>query len=173
MLGAGATVPETRRVKRRVNEAIFLCSGQSLRCRLRMVSIVWLLPVLVASRLTPTPPPPPSPFAKCGWDETGVEMPGSGELNLPFGMNPWCCGNTTWSSFSWRAMASPNTPFNVAAVAAGTPAAELEPTHPASPNTTACIKKGGMFDCFTFAFNTSDKAQGTGFSAHFRTELCT
>jgi hypothetical protein len=48
-------------------------------------------------------------------------------------------------------MASPNTPFNVAAVAAGTPAAELETTHPAPQNNTACIKKGGMFDCVTFA----------------------
>jgi hypothetical protein len=37
--------------------------------------------------------------------QAGIEGSG-GELNLPFGTNPWCCGNTTWSSFSWRAKAS-------------------------------------------------------------------
>ena len=106
-----------------------------------------------------TAPPPPSPptadpFARCGFDEAGIEGTG-GELNLPFGMTPFCCGNTTWSSFSWRAKASPNVPFSAAAVAAGTTGAEDASAGYTAPNSTACAKGGELFDCFSFCFNTS------------------
>jgi hypothetical protein len=57
-----------------------------------------------------SPPATNDQFAKCGHDEAGIEGSG-GELNLPFGTHPYCCGNSTWSSFSWRAKAPhPNEP---------------------------------------------------------------
>jgi hypothetical protein len=114
---------------------------------------------LCGYRSTATPPPPPptaDPFARCGFDEAGIEGTG-GELNLPFGMSPFCCGNTTWSSFSWRAKASPNVPFNAAAVAVG--AAEAEGAAAAGytpPSSTECATTVGTFDCFSFCFNTSN-----------------
>ena len=96
------------------------------------------------------------PFAHCGFDEAGIEGSG-GELNLPFGTNPFCCGNSTWSSFSWRAKASPNVPFSAAAVAAGT-AAEGASYHRlrAVPNSTECATGRTLFDCFSFCFNASN-----------------
>ena len=45
------------------------------------------------------------PFAQCGFGESGAPVSGS-EGDSPFGVgsDTWCCGNTTWSSFSWRAV---------------------------------------------------------------------
>ena len=66
----------------------------------RMVAALLLLlaPVLGVSlgAAAPPPPPPADPFADCGHDEVGIVGKG-GELNTPFGTNPYCCGNTTWS----------------------------------------------------------------------------
>jgi hypothetical protein len=81
-------------------------------------------------------------------------------------LHPWCCGNTSWSSFSWRAKASPNVPFSAAAVASGAAAAKVihpRPKQETAPNSTECAKHmGSLFDCFTFAVNTTDKTQGSG-----------
>lgn len=99
-----------------------------------------------------------------GFDERGIEGTG-GELNLPFGTRPFCCGNTTWSSFSWRAKATPNVPFNATAVADGIAGVEdggaassyrQSPRGATQPNGTECAKDGTLFDCFTFCFNSSN-----------------
>jgi len=104
--------------------------------------------------------PPANPFAKCGNDEAGIEGSG-GELNTPFGTRPFCCGNTTWSSFSWRAKASPNVPFDpdMPAAKAGNGRATA----------SDCLKKGParLVDCFIFYFNSSRESQGGGAGAGY------
>ena len=102
--------------------------------------------------------PSPDPFARCGFDEAGIEGSG-GETNLPFGTSPFCCGNTTWSSFSWRAKASPNVPFSAAAVTAAVSAEDTASYH--RPRTGLTVPNGAgcaanVFDCFSFCFNTSN-----------------
>ena len=73
----------------------------------------------------------------------------AGELDSPFGMDPWCCGNTTWSSFSWRAKASRNVAF-------ATTAPSAAPPHGGRSNATACaIHPTTSADCFSICFNSS------------------
>jgi hypothetical protein len=58
-------------------------------------------------------------------------------------------------------------PFSTAAVASGGDASALQLDHAGTgvPNTTQCITKGVQaFDCFSFAFNTSDPTQGSGYN---------
>jgi hypothetical protein len=105
-----------------------------------------------------SPPATNDQFAKCGHDEAGIEGSG-GELNLPFGTHPYCCGNSTWSSFSWRAKASPNVPVS----------ADLLPASGSGrANASECLKHGqSHFDCFIFYFNASKDSQGGGTSAGY------
>eukprot|EP01052_Picozoa_sp_SAG31_P006275 SAG31_NODE_286_length_18467_cov_41.317056_13_plen_1204_part_00 len=111
---------------------------------------------------TRTPATMLDPFAKCGNDEAGIEGSG-GELNTPFGTHPYCCGNTTWSSFSWRAKASPNIPFETA----------MSPSVDnvvARANASECLKRGhggASYDCFIFYFNASKDSQGGGASGGY------
>jgi hypothetical protein len=63
-------------------------------------------------------------------------------------------------------------PFSAAAVASGgggnASALQLEHAGTGVPNTTQCIKKGvRVFDCFSFAFNTSDTTQGSGYNGQW------
>lgn len=115
-----------------------------------------------ASSSVAPPAPPADPFATCGNDEAGIVGGGGGELNTPFGTHPYCCGNTTWSSFTWRAKASPNTPFNL----------DLRPASGGSrANASWCIKEGpahpASFDCFIFYINASATSAGGGASAGY------
>ena len=57
-------------------------------------------------------PPKGNPFANCGAGEAGIEVL-DGEGDSPFSQ-PWCCGNTTWSSFKYRIRASRNFAFDPA-----------------------------------------------------------
>jgi|EP01043_Picozoa_sp_COSAG02_P016138 hypothetical protein len=88
--------------------------------------------------------------------QAGIEGSG-GELNTPFGTHPYCCGNTTWSSFSWRAKASPNAPVSP----------DLQPASGTGrANASWCLKEGpahpSSFDCFTFYINASKGSPGGG-----------
>ena len=89
-------------------------------------------------------------FAMCGFGESGAPV-FAGEGDSPFGVGSdnWCCGNTTWSSFSWRAKASRNVNFALAALSA--------PIQPGGlSNSTQCqLQRPTPPDCFGFCFNTT------------------
>lgn len=59
-----------------------------------------------------------------------------------------CCGNTTWSSFSWRAKATRNVDFVAANARPGVPGGRSNTTACATHPTTSA-------DCFSFCFNSS------------------
>ena len=90
------------------------------------------------------------PFAMCGFGETGAPV-FAGEGDSPFGVGSdnWCCGNTTWSSFSWRAKSTRNVNFSLAALSA--------PIKPGGlSNSTQCqLQRPTPPDCFGFCFNTT------------------
>jgi hypothetical protein len=86
------------------------------------------------------------PFANCGAGEAGIEVL-RGELDSPFGLEQWCCGNTTWSSFSWRAKATRNVNFTVARHTPAVPGGRS--------NGTECVAHPTAPDCFSFCFNSS------------------
>jgi hypothetical protein len=91
-----------------------------------------------------------NPFAMCGFGESGAPV-FAGEGDSPFGVgsSQWCCGNTTWSSFSWRARATRNVEFTLAALSAPIPTGGLS-------NATECHLHGSKAtDCFGFCFNTT------------------
>ena len=122
-----------------------------------------LLPVLVAtatattlpSVAAATTPPATDPMALCGAGEDGRDQP-RGEGDTPF-RYPWCCGNTTWSAFSFRAKFSRNVPFALDphAVPPGLP-----PLPPAPWNQSQCTSYD---NCFSFCFNHSDFKTCEGF----------
>eukprot|EP01043_Picozoa_sp_COSAG02_P041179 COSAG02_NODE_3394_length_6814_cov_8.672971_2_plen_1115_part_00 len=90
------------------------------------------------------------PFANCGAGEAGIEVL-RGELDSPFGLKQWCCGNTTWSTFSWRAKATRNVDFALGSVSGAVPAVPG-----GLSNASACEKHPTTSpDCFSFCFNTS------------------
>ena len=87
------------------------------------------------------------PFANCGAGEAGIEVL-RGELDSPFGLEQWCCGNTTWSSISWRAKATRNLDFALSSPAPAVPGG--------LSNGSTCEKHATTApDCFSFCFNTS------------------
>ena len=87
------------------------------------------------------------PFANCGAGEAGIEVL-RGELDSPFGTTDWCCGNTTWSSFSWRAKATRNVDFAVTNPSAAVPGGQS--------NASECTAHAATApDCFSFCFNSS------------------
>ena len=90
------------------------------------------------------------PFAFCGAGEAGIMGELRGESDSPFGsgVNQWCCGNTTWSSFSWRAKATRNVDFSLTPAAA-LPGGRSNASECAAHPTTAV-------DCFSFCFNSSN-----------------
>jgi hypothetical protein len=107
-----------------------------------------LLPLLLAVMpAAATPAPSDDQFKNCGAGEAGIEVLES-ETNSPFPA-PWCCGNTTWSAFKWRARASPNFPYDGATSA--------PPSGPGLSNATTCSGKHARVsqDCFSFSFNMS------------------
>lgn len=132
----------------------------SMKVALRYLS---LIAYVIRSKSAASPAAPPAdPFANCGNDEVGIVRAGSGELNTPFGTHPYCCGNTTWSSFSWRAKASPNTPISP----------DLQPASGSGrANASWCLTQGPdkplSFDCFTFYINSSKESAGGGASAGY------
>ena len=91
------------------------------------------------------------PFAMCGFGESGAPV-FAGEGDSPFGVgsDQWCCGNTTWSSFSWRAKATRNVEFT-------TLSALSAPINPGGlSNSTQCqFQRPTPPDCFAFCFNTT------------------
>jgi hypothetical protein len=95
------------------------------------------------------PPAGHSVFAQCGAGEAGLEVL-RGEGDSPFRSgNPYCCGNSTWSTFRWRARATHNIPFRTSL--------EQQQQQPAGTFITpaeACA--AGLPDCFSFCFNRSD-----------------
>ena len=90
---------------------------------------------------------PDDPFKNCGVGEAGIEIL-EGETDSPF-PSPWCCGNTTWAAFKWRARASPNFLYTGATAA--------PPTGGGLSNATTCGGKRAREspDCFSFTFNNS------------------
>jgi hypothetical protein len=89
------------------------------------------------------------PFNNCGVGEEGIEVL-KGETDSPF-PSPWCCGNTTWSAFMWRARASPNFLYTGLRGAA-TPMPAVVPSNA----TNVChFKHDGdvLPNCFSFTFN--------------------
>jgi hypothetical protein len=90
------------------------------------------------------------PFAMCGFGESGAPV-FAGEGDSPFGVgsDTWCCGNTTWSSFSWRAKATRNVEFALSALSAPIKSGGLS-------NSTQCqFQRPTPPDCFGFCFNTT------------------
>ena len=88
------------------------------------------------------------PFVNCGAGEDGRDQP-RGEGDSPF-PQPWCCGNTTWSSFSFRAKFTRNVPFSL------DPAAHsgqgMPPLPPGPWNKSQCETYS---NCFSYCFNAS------------------
>ena len=105
------------------------------------------LSALLLLVLPPLVPASIDPFVNCGAGEAGIEVL-RGELDSPFGTNDWCCGNTTWSSFSWRAKATRNVNFTVSNPLPAVPGG--------LSNASTCEKHAATSpDCFSFCFNTS------------------
>jgi hypothetical protein len=114
--------------------------------RRRLARTMLLLPLLTTTTLLVSVDVS-APFASCGAGEAGIEVLQT-ELDSPFGLEQWCCGNTTWSSFSWRAKATRNVDFTV-----GKPAPDVP-----GGLSNASMCEGGPEagpDCFSFCFNTS------------------
>lgn len=101
-----------------------------------------------------------NPFAQCGFGETGAPgFTGKGDSPFGVGSDNWCCGNTTWSSFSWRARATRNIKFSLASLAEPAAAGGLS-------NTSECTLHGAAApDCFAFCFNTSHNKHCANYSA--------
>jgi hypothetical protein len=92
-----------------------------------------------------------NPFAYCGAGEAGImgELRDESDSPFGFGTNQWCCGNTTWSSFAWRAKATRNVDFSLVPAAAATLGGRS--------NASECIKHSTTaVDCFSFCFNVSN-----------------
>jgi hypothetical protein len=147
-----------------------LALAQTLQSKGVETPLILLLSTLVSKSApigasTAAPPPAAAaddPFARCGYDEAGIVGTGGGELNTPFGTHPYCCGNTTWSSFSWRAKASPNAPIS----------SDLQPAGGSGrANASWCLKEGparpASFDCFIFYMNASEDSAGGGAAAGY------
>jgi hypothetical protein len=90
------------------------------------------------------------PFAFCGAGEAGIEgVRARGESDSPFGsgVNQWCCGNTTWSAFSWCAKATRNVKFALQPEALRP--GELSNASECAHHTMTAV------DCFSLCFNSS------------------
>jgi hypothetical protein len=116
-----------------------------------MPGLLGLVLLLLAAGWAPAaasgpPPPPPDEFAQCGAGEAGWEVL-HGEGDSPFHVgDTYCCGNSTWSAFRWRARATCNIPFSTS----------LKQLHTAGEHEPVAACAAGLPDCFTFCFNRSN-----------------
>ena len=117
---------------------------------LLLLLLLLVVPPAVAADNNPdlpsSGPPTTDPFANCGAGEAGREvLDGEGDSPFPF---PWCCGNTTWSTFKYRIRASRNFAFVRGS-------SEL-PAPGGLSNSSECSTHAGSPDCFSFCFNQTD-----------------